>query len=401
MEPLVSELDNDTAGVTHGSDGNPRSLVLSLILQVLVCTWTIVANGLVLATVCGSHRLRSVMTAFLISLAVADFLLGLTMILGMAITLWSPSYWPCLLVYCILIGQCVASIWSLVGVALDRYLHIAGRLRWRITEFYARVFIVSIWICATITAIVPMIITSYRSSDRYEDGRSCMDFTALFDKLYIHFVLYVHECVPLFFTILFYARVIYILMRRIRRVDVQADGPGRPGFALATARSSHELRVVIKLASIQAVFMVCTLPIMIGILIETYNPGFRLKPIVRLCFTVLIYLNSAINPTLYWFTKSQFRRSCGRLLGKVLRKVMSPPLCRPPCTPASNVNLVVPRAHGQISVVRPIRPEPPSRCGDAVPTIHLSTYHCDEGGCKRVHHRENIHKSQTDSQAGR
>ncbi|XP_071508382.1 adenosine receptor A3-like [Diadema antillarum] len=125
MDPLVSELENDTAGVRHGSDGNPRSFIVSLILQVLVCTWTIVANGLVLATVCGSHRLRSVTTAFLISLAVADFLLGLSMILGIVISHSSPPYWSCLLVYCILIGQCVASIWSLVGVALDRYLHIA------------------------------------------------------------------------------------------------------------------------------------------------------------------------------------------------------------------------------------------------------------------------------------
>ena len=328
-------------------------------------------------TVCGSRQLRSVMTSFLISLAAADFLLGMGMILSITITIWTTPFWPCLVTYSILIGQCVASVWSLMGVAVDRYLHIVGnKMKWRITEHFAQMSIMLVWVTSLTTAIIPLFL-HLNSPDRFEEGKSCSDFTALFPKCYIEFVLYGHECVPVLLMGFIYFHIIVILLQRVRRVDPVGDRAVGENNIL---KSRKELKVIIKLVILLTVFSICTFPMVTGILLEIYNPNFILPPLTRLTMVALIYLNSAINPVLYWFFSVQFRRSCGRLLRSACRTLTSCVCCPRPHATVYNVNV----GRGALESL----PSP-----TALPTINLTTYHCDERGCKRTRHCENLHNS--------
>lgn len=356
-------------------DGFGTSSIIAVLVQVLICIWTISANGLVLVTVCGSRQLRSVMTSFLISLAAADFLLGVGMILSITITIWTTPFWPCLITYSILIGQCVASVWSLMGVAVDRYLHIVGnKMKWRITELFAHVSIMMVWVASFTTAVVPLLLFM-NSPGGFEEGKSCFNFTALFPKFYLEFVFYGHECVPVLFMGFIYFHIIVILLQRVRRVDpIGEPAVGENNII----KYRKELKVIIKLVILLTVFSICTFPMVIGILLEIYKPNLILPPITRLTMVALTYLNSAINPVLFWFFNVQFRRSCGRLLRNACQALTSCACLPRPATAVYNVN-TGPR--GRQSSSSPT----------ALPTINLTTYHCDEMGCKRTHHRENIH----------
>nr|XP_054754530.1 adenosine receptor A1-like [Lytechinus pictus] len=363
------------SSVRNEDDASNTATIIAVLVQVLICIWTISANGLVLLTVFRSRQLRSVMTSFLISLAAADFLLGVGMILSITITLWATPFWPCLVTYSILIGQCVASVWSLMGVAVDRYLHIVGnKSKWRITEHFAQVSIMMVWIASFITAIVPLLLHS-NSTGRFEEGKTCFDFTALFPKLYLEFVFYGHECVPVLFMGIIYFRIIIILLQRVRRVGSVGESSVNENNVI---KSRKELRVIIKLVFSLTVFNMCTFPMVIGILLEIYNPNFTLSPLTRLTMVALTYLNSAINPLHLWFFNMPFRRSCGRLLRNGSQMLTSC-ACFP--RPPTRVYSINPSRRGIETLPSPT----------ALPTINLTTYHCDEKGCKRTHHHENIH----------
>ena len=98
--------------------------------------WAIIDGLLLVAILCGniltilavrySRRLRSVISNhFVLSLAISDILVGLTLPYHLTFylgsDLGSSKHW-CLLRFFFVIMACCVSIWNLIAIALDRYL---------------------------------------------------------------------------------------------------------------------------------------------------------------------------------------------------------------------------------------------------------------------------------------
>jgi muscarinic acetylcholine receptor len=106
--------------------------------------WAIIDGMLLIAILCGniltilavrySRRLRSVISnLFVLSLAISDILVGLTLPYHLTFylgsSLGSSKHW-CLLRFFFVIMACCVSIWNLISIALDRYLAICYPLHY-------------------------------------------------------------------------------------------------------------------------------------------------------------------------------------------------------------------------------------------------------------------------------
>ena len=107
--------------------------VIYTVLELLIATACCLGNVLVVCAVCAGVRdsLRKPTFCFLVSLAVADFLVGvaavpLAVVLDGWVILTSDL---CLLLSCVVLVLTQASVLSLLAIAMDRYLRLHIPLR--------------------------------------------------------------------------------------------------------------------------------------------------------------------------------------------------------------------------------------------------------------------------------
>lgn len=109
------------------------SWVIYTVLEVLIAVACCLGNVLVVCAVCVGIRdsLREPTFCFLVSLAVADFLVGVAAVpLAVVLDGWvSLTPYLCLLLSCVVLVLTQASVLSLLAIAVDRYLRLHTPLR--------------------------------------------------------------------------------------------------------------------------------------------------------------------------------------------------------------------------------------------------------------------------------
>ena len=100
-----------------------RSSYLYLIFELIVAIFTIIGNSITILVFVKNRKLRRITNYYIVSLAAADFLVGVLGIpFAILTSLGKPeAQGPCLSMLCTLILLCTISIFSLVGVSVDRY----------------------------------------------------------------------------------------------------------------------------------------------------------------------------------------------------------------------------------------------------------------------------------------
>ncbi|KAF2355453.1 G protein-coupled receptor rhodopsin-like [Trinorchestia longiramus] len=94
-----------------------------LVSEILVALLAIIGNSLTILVFVKNRKLRRLTNYYIVSLAAADLLVGVLGIpFAILTSLGMPeAREPCLLMLCTLILLCTISIFSLVGVSVDRY----------------------------------------------------------------------------------------------------------------------------------------------------------------------------------------------------------------------------------------------------------------------------------------
>ncbi|XP_059611089.1 octopamine receptor Oamb [Phlebotomus argentipes] len=139
--------------------GNLVSLAVLAVINVLV----IVGNCLVIAAVFCSHKLRSVTNFFIVSLAVADLLVGLAVLPFSAtwevFKVWIFGDLWCRIWLAVDVWMCTASILNLCAISLDRYVAVTRPVTYPsiMSTTKAKSLIAGIWVLSFVICFPPLV----------------------------------------------------------------------------------------------------------------------------------------------------------------------------------------------------------------------------------------------------
>ncbi|CAL2052772.1 unnamed protein product [Caenorhabditis brenneri] len=182
-----------------------------------ICLLTVAGNCLVVIAVCTKKYLRNPTGYLIISLAIADLVVGVIVmpmnsIFEMANHSWLFGLPMCDIFHAMDIFASTASIWNLCVISLDRYM--AGQdpigYRDKVSKRRILIAILCVWVLSAILSFPGIIWWRTSSPHLYEDASQCL-FTD--SKMYVSFSSLVSFYIPLCLILFAYGKV-YIIATR-------------------------------------------------------------------------------------------------------------------------------------------------------------------------------------------
>ncbi|EDO35211.1 predicted protein, partial [Nematostella vectensis] len=304
-------------------------VVLASGLLALLIVGTIFGNSLVCAAFYLFRDLRTVTNYFVVSLAIADLLVGFV-----SMPLWFTYLvfqWPpqnseiYALWLCFDIATATASIMNLAVISVDRFYAITLPFQYsqKITKKRACLAIVFVWLYAfavSSSRAISFAIPSRESRAQFSFGYTFFVATASF-------------FVPLPVMIYCYTRIFSVARvqaAKIRELDSvrsfiesPRNGNSRPvltsqsSFRLQRRALSTDIKAAKTLAIVMGAFLLCWAPYIIALLLEVSCPRcvpFQDKYTLAKAVKWLVYSNSALNPIIYTALNRAFRDAFKRVL---------------------------------------------------------------------------------------
>lgn len=164
----VEWLVHDHDGVQHAVCLSMADVFVGLSLVVIVIL-TIVGNTLVVLSVAIYKRMRTFTNVFLVSLATADFLVGILIMPIALVDLMQSHHWTFGRIVCKLwttadVFLCTASILNLCVISLDRYFAITSPLVYTRTRSHklAVGLVASVWLLSVVTCSPPLLVPGWQ-----------------------------------------------------------------------------------------------------------------------------------------------------------------------------------------------------------------------------------------------
>ncbi|KAB0794834.1 hypothetical protein PPYR_11673 [Photinus pyralis] len=138
-------------------------LLTSLSILALINVMVIVGNCLVIAAVFCSSKLRSVTNLFIVSLAVADLLVGLAVLPFSAtweiFKVWIFGDTWCSIWLALDVWMCTASILNLCAISLDRYVAVTRPITYPsiMSHSRAKLLIAGLWVLSFVICFPPLV----------------------------------------------------------------------------------------------------------------------------------------------------------------------------------------------------------------------------------------------------
>ncbi|XP_076266267.1 adenosine receptor isoform X2 [Rhynchophorus ferrugineus] len=308
--------DNVTPPANSTYDYQTRELNLYYaICEFVVAVLAVAGNALVIHVFRKERRLRRRTNYYIVSLAAADFLVGL---LGIPFALMSSVGLPnnlhaCLFTVSLLVVLCTISIFCLVAVSVDRYwaiLHPMGYSRNVRTK--TALFIISIcWFAGCIVGFLPLM-------GWHQDRPARVDcfFLSVMDYNYLVFLYFGTIITPALLLVGFYAHIYRVVLKQLKQIVVMnPENNARKTKNLSSGgmvrmlgvQQRNEVRATQNLAIIVLFFMVCWIPLYTINCIIAFYKDFKVNSSFMLACIILSHLNSAGNPLLYAYHLRDFR----------------------------------------------------------------------------------------------
>ncbi len=214
----LGAMDNTTQASEVAEVGSLGQVNLAYtVVELLVALLSIVGNLLVIIVFIRYKRLRITTNYYIISLSVADLLVGLVAIpAAIATEVGLPrNFRGCLFMNSILMLLCSGSILSLVAVTVDRYWCILHPLTYsqRMTRVNALLIIVLSWLLAAVIGLLP---TMGWNKGRPKEAR-CL-FMEVMDHSYLVFIFFATILAPSAFMAIVYGAIYRAVKRQVSAV---------------------------------------------------------------------------------------------------------------------------------------------------------------------------------------
>lgn len=313
---------------THSAEMNTLYIVIEVVIAVL----SICGNVLVCWAVAINSTLKNATYYFLVSLAVADILVGclaipFAIIISIGLDL---NFYGCLFLACFVLVLTQSSIFSLLAIAIDRYLAVKIPLRYKelMTGKTAREIIAILWILSFVIGLIPFFgwnlkysscknSSSSNATDsehrNFEDTcrLNCL-FESVVDMQYmVYFNFFVCVLVPLLIMLGIYVKIFTVARKQLRQIELKCVGNGdnqNQGLLQKEIRAAKSLSIIVGL------FAVCWLPVHILNCIKLFYSELKRPEVVMYVAIILSHANSAVNPIIYAYRIQDFRNTFRKIL---------------------------------------------------------------------------------------
>ncbi|XP_036138705.1 adenosine receptor A2b isoform X2 [Monomorium pharaonis] len=196
------------------------------ICEILIAIGAIFGNGLVIIAFVKERKLRKLTNYYIVSLAVADLLVGLFAIpfAILASVGLPPNLHACLFTLSILMVLFTISIFSLMAVSIDRYWAILYPMGYsRDVHTKTVISIIGVcWVAGTLLGFLPLLGWNTGKMNNH----SCM-FRTIMDYNYLVFLYFATAVLPALLIAAFYAHIYRIIIKQ--RQQIIAMNPSDPG----------------------------------------------------------------------------------------------------------------------------------------------------------------------------
>ncbi|CAF0802786.1 unnamed protein product [Didymodactylos carnosus] len=315
-------IDNST-----GNDGLTRPLYGTILVAICLCIiilLTIIGNIIVLIALSINFALRSPTHLLMGNLALADLLLGITVLPFSATIEIFEGNWPFGRIFChiwlaIDVLYCTASINGLMFISIERYIGVTNPLRYHIIITHRRTLIVicSIWILSILISVAPFF--GWKKFDEIKLGTKTCFIND--EPSYVLFSCSFSFYIPLIIILCVYTRVyreankqskfLYGSGHKKLKVDhneitlrvhiVQSASNGHHNTSTNHLNGKNLITVPSKLSRFKRERKAEAL--------SSVDPGV----IFSVCFW-LGYCNSCFNPFIYAFSSREFRKAFKSIL---------------------------------------------------------------------------------------
>ncbi|CAH1798848.1 unnamed protein product [Owenia fusiformis] len=321
---------NETFSVTlytmHHEPRNTVAYVLLAVLFVVIVTLTILGNALVCLAILLNRTLQRTTNYFILSLAVADLLLGI-IVLPFSAILTSSKQWYFGIVWCNIdlsfdVMLCTASILNLFMISLERYFAITSPMTYQRYLTFRKVLIAIalVWVVSFLSSFVPIHLGWNTHAELHVNGTDITHGCYFFEnQVYVVTLSLTTFFIPLFIMCATYARVLMIARKQaqeINKMSILACTESRTPQDQKHHKNHmvSEHKATITLAAIMGCFSICWIPYFV---IFTIGPFINQNVIPEVVHDFVLwmgYINSTLNPILYAFLSKEFRKAFKRIL---------------------------------------------------------------------------------------
>ncbi|XP_058443805.1 uncharacterized protein LOC131425725 [Malaya genurostris] len=342
--------DTDVVGWNGTTRFIPEDAELDVtyaVFEGLVALMAVIGNAMVIVVFKRERRLRRRTNFYIVSLATADFLVGL---LGVPFAVLSSvglprNLYACLFTISLLIVLCTISIFCLVAVSVDRYWAILHPMAYsRNVRTKTAIVIISLcWLAGSIIGFLPLF--GWHETPQVD---TCL-FLKVMDYDYLVFLYFATIITPALIMLAFYAHIYRVIVKQLRQIVTMnptgmfssesrrssessriristmkshrcKSGHGHGGTMLRVlgAAQKREVKATQNLSIIVLFFMICWIPLYTINCIVAFCRDCKIPPTLMLFCIILSHLNSAVNPLLYAYHLKDFRAAMRNLILSIL-----------------------------------------------------------------------------------
>uniref|UniRef100_A0A8C4RK78 G-protein coupled receptors family 1 profile domain-containing protein n=1 Tax=Erpetoichthys calabaricus TaxID=27687 RepID=A0A8C4RK78_ERPCA len=289
------------------------NLINSTVQNSFLVILTVCGNLLVIISISHFRQLHTPTNILILSLAVADLLLGIFGIPFAMIKIiencWYFGEILCLVYKLVAFFLTSVSISNLVFIAVDRYIALCDPLRYTsiITVYFVSIFIALGW---AFSLVYNVIIISMNRIDSSEGQDGCQhDCFVILSETFIMVDLIITFILPFSVMIILYFKIFTVAKKRHLKIINSVNQQICTKELHQNKRPKNSERKAAKtLGIVISVYFICWVPFYTCKIIYTYTT----LPVPNVFFNVLvwlIYFNSGMNPIIYalfypWFKKS-------------------------------------------------------------------------------------------------
>ncbi|XP_035022831.1 adenosine A2a receptor a [Hippoglossus stenolepis] len=290
-----------------------------IILELLIAGFSVLGNVLVCWAVCLNSNLQTITNFFVVSLAVADIAVGVLAIpFAIVISIgFCSNFYGCLFIACFVLVLTQSSIFSLLAIAVDRYIAIKIPLRYNslVTGQRARGIIAICWVFSIIIGLTPMM--GWHRLPEEGNGTDCAPglMECLFEKVVdmeymVYFNFFACVQIPLLLMLAIYLRIFMAARYQLKLIEVKAAHGEKSRSTL-----QKEVQAAKSLAIIVGLFVVCWLPLHIINCFTLFCPKCHRPPAwIMYVAIILSHANSVVNPFIYAYRIREFRKTFRRII---------------------------------------------------------------------------------------